>query len=238
MSSATASAPRFFRDYNRVISVAYALILLGLLAFFALQLRQRHAEEVALIESQVARHGEFLEFVLRSSTDQLESLRMIAGFDAPSDAHSTRRCQPAAGAGAFRELREVPGGFNRDAIEDKDQGGNLVGLGRLHDGRVFLDRHVRSLHDAHHLLAGFRLDLLLLLGRRVGRRRRAARRVDGHRRRPADDLEQLERVGAGQPGNDEHDQDRAAAARCQPGPAAPHAAPITESMTPGRFFFI
>ncbi|MES2944483.1 MAG: SpoIIE family protein phosphatase [Pseudomonadota bacterium] len=122
-----ASAPRFFRDYNRVISVAYALILFGLLLFFSLQLRQRYNEELAVIETQVARHGEFLEFVLRSSTDQLESLRMIAG----SDTRSARRCMQGGNARAFPDLREVAGGFNRDAIQDKDLGGNLVGLGRL-----------------------------------------------------------------------------------------------------------
>ena len=128
MSTAAASAPRFFRDYNRVIAVAYALILLGLLLFFAWQLRQRHAEEIAVIESQVARHGEFLEFVLRSSTDQLETLRMIAGSDAAPRTRGPRRCVSGA---AFPDLREIPGGFNRDAAADKDLGGNVVGVGAL-----------------------------------------------------------------------------------------------------------
>ena len=131
MSTAAASAPRFFRDYNRVISIAYALILFGLLLFFAFQLRQQYAEELEVIETQVSRHGEFLEFVLRSSTDQLESLRMIAGSDAPPASHGARGCMREANANALPELREVAGGFNRDATRDKDLGGNLVGVGRL-----------------------------------------------------------------------------------------------------------
>jgi sigma-B regulation protein RsbU (phosphoserine phosphatase) len=116
---------RLFRKYNRTIGAAYAVLLSGLAGFFVWQLTVSLRDEVAFIRGQLDRHAQFLEFVLRSSADQIESLRMTAGA-----AHASGRACDAARAGVARgELRSGQGQFDREGLRQRDLGGNLVGQG-------------------------------------------------------------------------------------------------------------
>lgn len=118
---------RFFHNYNRAIGMAYGGLLLGLSAFFAFLLHQGVDDELALIRGQVERHGQFLEFVLRSSTDQIEAMRMSAAADLASG----RGCAAGRAAPGGAGLQASGGGFHRDALAERDAGGNLVGDGPL-----------------------------------------------------------------------------------------------------------
>ena len=119
-------AHHFFRNYNRVVGMAYGAIVLGLFLVFAYQLHEKMAEEVAVIQAHVDRHAQFVEFVLRSSTDQLESLRMMA-----VDNLNTQTDKPSRAMVSL--LKETANGqaFNMDAAPDRDIGANLVGAGGL-----------------------------------------------------------------------------------------------------------
>lgn len=123
------AAPRlhFYRNYNRILASAYAVLLLALSAFFLFQLRQGVRDEVALIEGEFDRHAQFLEFVLRSSADEVDSLRMAAS----ALRLSGRGCVQGHMAVRQRELLVSGNGFNRDTVSDRDGSGNLVGVGAL-----------------------------------------------------------------------------------------------------------
>lgn len=121
----------FFRSYNRTIAVSYTALLLALAVFFAFQLRLDLRAELRLIEGQVARHGQLLEFVLRNAADQVEALRMSAGWTTELSGAARRQCAPAAELARRGELRTSRSGFHRDAAADRDAGGNLVGRGSL-----------------------------------------------------------------------------------------------------------
>ena len=123
IDSATQHTPQFFRNYNRVVGAAYAAIVLGLFVVFAYQLNEKVNEEVAVVQGHVERHSQFIEFVLRSSVDQLETLRMTA-----SDAEPGKPTFPLANA-----LKNTAdgNGFNMDTVADRDIGANLVGIGSL-----------------------------------------------------------------------------------------------------------
>lgn len=121
----------FFRNYNRAIGTAYALILLGLVVFFALQLRARFASEVALIEAHVKRHSQLVEYVLRGSLDQLDNLQLMVR-EAPSQPTATPITQPPPDWPPFVPHGSGDGvGFSLDKAIDVDMTGNLVGLGPL-----------------------------------------------------------------------------------------------------------
>ncbi|MBK1720255.1 SpoIIE family protein phosphatase [Thiocystis violacea] len=120
-----------FKNYNRLIGVAYSLLILALTLFFGYLLDRKLHEEIDLIRGHVVRHGQFFEFVLRSSADQLETFRMSTGS-------SPQEQTPASGSTLFAQppgawLREDAdlGLFHLDALPDRDAGGNLVGEGRL-----------------------------------------------------------------------------------------------------------
>lgn len=129
----------FFRNYNRLIGSAYALILLGLAVFFGLQLRERFESEVALIESNVKRHSQFVEYVIRSSLDQLDSLQMLVADSSEEPGNtkapaksSTPAKRPSASWPPFVEQqRGREHSFSLDKAADIDMTGNLVGDGRL-----------------------------------------------------------------------------------------------------------
>ncbi len=127
MDRAGPAPVRFFRKYNRAIGAAYALLLLGLAGFFAWQLTLSFRDEVTFIRGQLDRHAQFLEFVLRSSADQIESLRMVAGAERASG----RACPAGLAVAASGELRQSGPGFDRDGLRRRDAGGNLVGQGDL-----------------------------------------------------------------------------------------------------------
>lgn len=122
-----ASRVSFFRRYNRIITQAYALLLLGLAGFFAYQLREAFDDELWLVQGHVERHAQFLEFVLRSSADEVQALRMAA-VDGPV---SGEGCRAGREAGARAGWRQGPGGFSLDGVADRDATGNIVGQGRL-----------------------------------------------------------------------------------------------------------
>lgn len=132
MTAAPTPSPsaNLFRNYNRLIGLAYAILILALTLFFGYLLDRKMAEEVELIRGHVARHAQFFEFVLRSSADQLEMLRMSATTHGNARSASTAEVLTHP-PGTW--LREDPShrGFNLDALPDRDAGGNLIGLGSL-----------------------------------------------------------------------------------------------------------
>lgn len=126
--SKPAAGVNFFKNFNRVVGAAFLAIMVLVLGFFLQQINVKHTQELASIQGHVARHSQFIEFILRSSMDYLESLRTTA------HAHSDAVGRPPASAHAlFPYLREHSGadGFNLDAMPDRDLGGNLTGLGSL-----------------------------------------------------------------------------------------------------------
>ncbi len=131
-----ASSVDFFRNFNRVVGAAYLAIVLLTLGFFLHQINEKRKEETVAIAGHVARHAQFIEFVLRSSVDSVESLRMAArGFYA-----ATQRFQDTEPATEVMlrppllfKLRENDdgSGFHLDDLPDRDSGGNLTGDGSL-----------------------------------------------------------------------------------------------------------
>lgn len=122
----------FFRNYNRMIGVAYAFILLGLVVFFGFQLRERFGTEVALIESNVKRHSQFVEYVIRSSLDQLDNLQMLVAEQPRTAIRQPAPKGPPAHWPPFVEhKRGTEQTFSLDKATDIDLTGNLVGEGSL-----------------------------------------------------------------------------------------------------------
>lgn len=115
----------FFRNYNRVVAAAFVAIMALMLAFLAYQAQRKFDQELQTISGHVARHSLFVEYVLRSSIDQLLTLRERA--QAQLDQGGAVAAPVLAQAG----LRETPAGFTRDALLERDSGGNITGPGRL-----------------------------------------------------------------------------------------------------------
>ncbi|AFL75914.1 SpoIIE family protein phosphatase [Thiocystis violascens] len=133
MTSAPSSGQsvNLFKNYNRLIGVAYTLLILALMVFFGYLLHRKMHEEIDLIRGHVARHGQFFEFVLRSSADQLETFRMSAGSSQPEQSSASGPTLLAQPPGAWLREDADLGLFHLDALPDRDAGGNLVGEGRL-----------------------------------------------------------------------------------------------------------
>lgn len=125
------SDPVFFRNYNRMIGTAYASILLGITLFFGIQLQQAFDDEIDIIHGHVERHGQFMEFMLAASAEQLEALRMIAGTPQTANLQDKPACTNQRSPDSRYELSETVNGFNRDEVSDRDNGGNLLGYGSL-----------------------------------------------------------------------------------------------------------
>jgi sigma-B regulation protein RsbU (phosphoserine phosphatase) len=125
------SEPVFFRNYNRIIGMAYASILLGIALFFGIQLQQAFDDEIDIIHGHVERHGQFMEFMLAASAEQLEALRMIAGTAQTAQPQNKAVCTNQHSPDSRYELSDTANGFNRDAVSDRDNGGNLLGHGSL-----------------------------------------------------------------------------------------------------------
>ena len=162
LTGKAASPVHFFRNYNRVIILAYGAILLGLLAFFGYQLRLKLDDQIGMIHASFQRYGQFIEFVIRSSTDHLETLRMLVEEeeDKGSGGIGGADDQEAAVSVALPDLSaftvEIEGELTRFSLDDApdwDMTGNLVGLGAL-DGRS--PYFYRDLRLALVLNAGFR----------------------------------------------------------------------------------
>ena len=131
-----ASSVDFFRNFNRVVGAAYLAIVLLTLGFFLHQINEKRKEETVAIAGHVARHAQFIEFVLRSSVDSVEALRMATRVHYAS---TEKFASPDASTEALLrppllfKLRENDegSGFNLDDLQDRDSGGNLTGDGSL-----------------------------------------------------------------------------------------------------------
>ena len=126
----------FFRNYNRVVGAAFLAIVLLTLGFFLHQINEKRKEELAIIEGHVERHSQFIEFVLRSSLDYLESLRTAAHghyLDQSQRESPTAARDAASRNRLFNMLRqnESASAFDLDGLPDRDSGGNLTGIGSL-----------------------------------------------------------------------------------------------------------
>jgi sigma-B regulation protein RsbU (phosphoserine phosphatase) len=125
----------FFRNFNRVVGIAFLAIAVLTLGFFVYQINEKHKEELAVIKGHVARHSQFIEFVLRSSLDYLEVLRLQAESHYRSLPASTPTAKaPTLVPHPLRALlrqRKDSGSFDLDELPDRDAGGNLTGLGNL-----------------------------------------------------------------------------------------------------------
>ena len=149
-----------FRNYNRAIALAYGGILLGLLVFFGYQLRLKLDDQIGLIQASFTRYSQFIEFVIRSSTDHLETLRMLAQEGGLSDGQEDEGDEEGGKGVARPDLeiftRKTDGTetrFSLDAAPDWDMTGNLIGLGPL-EGRS--TSFYRDLNLALVLNVGFR----------------------------------------------------------------------------------
>lgn len=122
----------FFRNYTRLMALVYGLILLGLMLYFVVQLRERFASQIELIESNVKRHSLFVEHVIGKSRDQLDNLHMLVDDEVDIAARAAKNGRPPLHWPAFAV--RVQGGESSFSIErpiDFDRTGNLSGVGSL-----------------------------------------------------------------------------------------------------------
>jgi phosphoserine phosphatase RsbU/P len=127
----TRQSANLFKNYNRLISIAYTLIIVALILFFAHLLQRKMNEEIDLIGGHVSRHAQFFEFVLRSSADHLETLRMSASKRPDQIQYSGSELLDRP-PGSWLEEDSTRHLFHLDALPAPDEGGNLIGLGTLH----------------------------------------------------------------------------------------------------------
>ena len=135
--SADPTAPErpvdFFRNFNRLVGVAYVAIVVLTLGFFLYQIYQKRAEEIASILGHVDRHGQLIEFVLRNSADYIEASRVTAlNFYAGTPAGDNASL---VHSGLSSKISTVHDGsrFHLDSIAEPDSTGNLTGDGRIED---------------------------------------------------------------------------------------------------------
>lgn len=125
----------FFRNFNRVVGIAFLAIVILTLGFFAYQINEKRKEELALIEGHMVRHSQFIEFVLRSSLDYLEALRSVAESHyrrvPTADTHTKATPTAPHALRALLRQRQDRSSFDLDLLPDRDSGGNLTGLGSL-----------------------------------------------------------------------------------------------------------
>lgn len=139
--TSSATSTNLFRNFNRLVGVAYSALLIALTLFFAYLLHRNMQEEIGLIRGDVERHGQFFEFVLRASADQLETFRMSTSSSGRASTDSATEAILDAPPGAW--LREDPehGRFDLDALPNRDAAGNIIGEGRLRgrDSQFYAD---------------------------------------------------------------------------------------------------
>lgn len=117
---------KFFKNFTIIMLSAYLTILSALGILFTYRLVEEYKLELQAIQAQVDLHGQTIEYLLHSSMDQLEILRMQAEQQAIED----NTCQPLT-TSIGQQLLQTPTGFNLDMIADQDSGGNIIGLGSL-----------------------------------------------------------------------------------------------------------
>ncbi|MFZ6775926.1 SpoIIE family protein phosphatase [Undibacterium sp. Ji83W] len=122
----------FFRNYNRLVGFTYIAIVVLTMGFFLFQIRQKHTEEIKVIQGHVDRHGQFVEFILRSSLDSLEAMRISAAnfYDSAPPVLSEAETHPGHSP-LFKTLEQEKQSFDLDKAQEKDATGNLNGLGKL-----------------------------------------------------------------------------------------------------------
>lgn len=126
----------FFRNYNRVVGAAFLAIIVLTLGFFAHQINEKRKEELAVIQGHMRQHSQFIEFVLRSSLDYLESLRTSAQGhyvtgQTTENSHDGLSEVPANPLFNLLRQQDADNSFDLNELPDRDSGGNLTGIGRL-----------------------------------------------------------------------------------------------------------
>ena len=130
-SPTSRQSANIFKNYNRIIGAAYALLIIALVVFFGYLLHRKMFEEIGSIRGDVARHGQFFEFVLRASADQLEIFRMSASASPGNPGIAAGPALFSHPPGSWLRTNSALGQFSLDDLPNRDSGGNLVGLGRL-----------------------------------------------------------------------------------------------------------
>lgn len=127
----------FFRNYNRVVGLAFLAIVVLTLGFFLHQINEKRKEELVVIQGHVERHSQFIEFILRSSLDYLESLRIAAQGHYLTESPQNHAQQTSVGEVShiilLKQFRQNDSqtGFDLDTLADRDSSGNLTGIGSL-----------------------------------------------------------------------------------------------------------
>jgi sigma-B regulation protein RsbU (phosphoserine phosphatase) len=98
----------------------------GLAGFFALEFKQDLQGEIGRIQSQVERHGQFIDFVMRSSADEVETLRTAVVLHHTQEACRAGRRQVTQGP-----LRQVGPRFAWDTATARRVGARLEGEGAM-----------------------------------------------------------------------------------------------------------
>jgi sigma-B regulation protein RsbU (phosphoserine phosphatase) len=119
---------RLFAHYSWTLGTAYTLVVAGLAGFFAFQLKEDLRSEIVQLQEQVERHGRFMDFVMRASADQVESLRTAITTHRTEEACLSGRRLAAEGL-----LRPLAGRFAWGDMRDRLAGGHLQGSGSLVD---------------------------------------------------------------------------------------------------------
>lgn len=124
----------FFRNFNRLVGVTYAAIVVLTLGFFIHQIYEKRGEEITSILGHVDRHGQLIEFVLRNSVDYLEASRVTA-LDFYANTQDNK--YSVAHSRLFSQIKTSSSGerFHLDKIAEPDSTGNLTGNGRF-EGRT------------------------------------------------------------------------------------------------------
>lgn len=117
---------RLLRHYNWTIATAYAAVAVGVLGFFAFQLRLDLQTQVTQLEVQVERHGQALDRVLGAAADQVDALRAALAAHHTPDACQAGRRQIADGP-----LRQIRSQFAWHVLPGRTAGGRLQGEGLL-----------------------------------------------------------------------------------------------------------
>jgi sigma-B regulation protein RsbU (phosphoserine phosphatase) len=119
---------KFFKRYTIVMVSVFLAILLSLGSYFAHRLNELSRNELNVIEFYVDGNGQLLDYLFRSTIDQLQLIRL----DLESQANRKGHCElgPHALQQAFSQTTE---GFALKTNQDTGWQGQLVGAGELTD---------------------------------------------------------------------------------------------------------
>ncbi len=117
---------RLLRHYNWTIAAAYVAVAVGVLGFFAFQLRLDLQAQVTQLEAQVERHRHALDRVLGAAADQVDALRTALAAH-----HTPHACQAGRRQVSDGPLRQIGSQFGWHAAPGRTAGGRLQGEGPL-----------------------------------------------------------------------------------------------------------